>query len=97
MSSKPANINSICASDLGVKAVFKSESGDLGFRPIVGWVSVQNYAETGKRPFAPIVLNDEDFPVFANHPDVPGFAGLVKKEMTLEQAKERLKRDRPLE
>ncbi|HNN91086.1 MAG TPA: hypothetical protein PKI03_02410 [Pseudomonadota bacterium] len=86
-------LSAICPQDLGVQAGFWSgKAGDkLAFRPIVGWVTVQNYADAMKEPFVAVVLNDQGRPTLLTRDHFSDFVGVFIKGMTPEQAVEQLK------
>lgn len=93
MSNDIPKLSAICPGDLGVKAGFRSRTSkdEITFLPIVGWVSVTNYVAANKEPFAALVLNSANRPVFANKSTFPDYVGLFEKKTTSAEAIEMLR------
>lgn len=94
-------LSGICPGDLGLKAGFwdRKKGSKLTFRPIIGWVAVTNYGDSGKRPFAGLVL-DNNYPTFASQASFADFVGYFEKSMTPAKAVDFVVKsasDRPLE
>ncbi|MBY0589282.1 hypothetical protein K2X85_19075 [bacterium] len=87
-------LSSICPGDFGLKAGFWSRKpGDsIRFSPIVGWVTVMNYAEAGKLPFVSVVIGARHTPKLASPSNFPDFIGVFAKNLTPEQALEQFQK-----
>lgn len=81
-------ISGICPGDFGLKAGFRDPNtgGPVTFREIVGWVTVENYIETARLPFAAVVINDDDHPTMTSKEHMPNFAGYFKTGITASAA-----------
>jgi hypothetical protein len=81
-------ISAICPNDFGLKAGFldRDKGGKITFKPIVGWVSVINYVESGRLPFVAVVMNDDGFPSMAADRHLPNFVGHFDKAATAAEA-----------
>jgi hypothetical protein len=85
-------LSALCPGDLGVKAGFWSgvETEPVTFRPIVGWLTVTNYLDTGGNvgPLVPVVLSDVAYPTILVGGAIPHHIGVFKNESTAEEARE---------
>jgi hypothetical protein len=93
MSSPEASLSAICPNDLGLKAAFWSQKDGeaVQFLRIVGWVSVTNYGQSDKEPFAPLVASMGGRLVFANSSTFPDYVGVFEKDATSAQIVDALK------
>ena len=82
-----AELGGLSVGNLGLKAGFwKCDSKTMSFRPIVGWVTISNYIQAGKRPLVSLVLDDNSFPVFASPCTFPDYAGVFKEASSPQEA-----------
>lgn len=92
MTQKKANphISAICPNDFGLKAGFydRDKGSAVTFRPIVGWVTVTNYVESGRLPFVAVVLNDDGSLSLASDRTFPNFVGHFENAATAAEAQE---------
>lgn len=93
MSSPEPKLSAICPSDLGLKAAFWSgkDGEDVKFLPIAGWVSVTNYLQSDKEPFAAVVLSASGRPVIASPSFFPDFVGTFGRDLSSGQVIEILR------
>ncbi len=98
MKKKNPKLGAISLDDLGLKAGFRSPgSGEITFKPIVGWASVANYVEARTRAMIPLVLDETSFPTLASESRFPNFVGVFEKAVTADEAKAKLRAGRPIE
>ena len=81
------HISAICPNDFGLKAAFRDKGGAVTFKPIVGWVSVTNYVESGRLPFVAVVLNDHGFPAMVAPSNFPDFVGHFANGVSADKAR----------
>jgi len=68
--------------DLGLKigVRYGDDKEQMGFVPILGWVTVSNHIEAGTRSMAPVVKDTANYPVLATPATVKGMVGLFPAE-----------------